>query len=45
MTETTTAHTPAAHHDASHEPPQKRHWLLTAGWQLIGGQLRYMLAC
>ena len=32
MTETTTAHTPAAHHDAPHEPPRKRHWLLTAGW-------------
>jgi cytochrome c oxidase subunit I len=32
VTETTTAHTPAAHHDASHEPPRKRHWLLTAGW-------------
>jgi cytochrome c oxidase subunit I len=32
VTETTTAHPPAVHHDAPHGPPRKRHWLLAAGW-------------
>ncbi len=31
MSETTTAHSSATH-DASHEPPRRRHWLLAAGW-------------